>query len=137
MIPLEDLRKGNLVNAIWVQMPDVGCSCLKINSFNEGGVESIVSVPQTAFYGGVYAKFDDLEPIKITKFWLNALRATYDYPKHIQYVHQLQNWHYANHNKEISLDKLVFEEDALNLNPEILRNQIIEYEALLRHPKLF
>lgn len=137
VIELENLRKNNLVIAIWDQIPHIGIDYLLIDSFDEKGIKSTVSEPKTKFFDEVSSEFKYLTPIELTRFWKHTLRVTYDYPSHIEYVHQLQNWHYHTRNQEISLDKLIFEEDGLNLKKDELQKRMKNYQALQEHPKLF
>ena len=52
-----------------------------------------------------YASYEDLIPIPLTEIIAGSLDKKIKYPGWIQYLHELQNWHYWNSGKkELNID---------------------------------
>ena len=53
-----------------------------------------------------FASYDDLEPIPISEDLIKKIDKKIKIPKEINFVHELQNWYYWNHNKtELQLNE--------------------------------
>jgi len=87
---LEELRKGNCLTAAHESNNPI----VTIKSFKEFGIIS---------ENNLFVPFECLLPIPV-----ELLKNNLKYPKWIKFVHELQNWHYWNNNKQDLKIKFAF-----------------------------